>query len=67
MKIIIVTMRDGDKTKKVYVNAEKIECIIPLEEGCRILFPYLSQDGDICHMSVTESAATVVERICEHK
>ena len=63
MKMIVVNMKNGDKFKTVFVNADKIECLIPVENGCRILFPYLSQDGDICRMEVTESASELLEQM----
>ena len=63
MKMLAVKMKNNSTRKTVYVNPDKIECLIPLEEGCRILFPYLSQDGDICHMDVAESAASIVKQM----
>lgn len=61
MKMITVVMRH-DK-KHIYINPKRIECVIPLDDGCRILFPYLNSDGEICAMDVIESAASVIKQM----
>jgi len=62
MKFIYVTMTNN--STPICVNADRIECLMALDSGgTRILFPYLSQDGDVCHMNVEETLANILGQI----
>jgi len=61
MKFIFVTMKH--ESKPICINADKIECLLPLDTGCRITFPYLDRSGDICVMDVEETLANILGQI----